>query len=679
MGQADKLADLHPLSNSRGALKAHVIFLHGLGGHPYRTWQATSDKKSLWPRWLAEDIEGLAVWSVGYEAPVSRWKGTAMHLVDRAENILGRLLTRAELRTGRIILIGHSLGGLVIKQLFRTLEMEARKNATAASLLDRIDKVAFLATPHTGADLAITGDRWRIFVRPSAATLCLVRNDPNLRDLNIWYRQWATEKGISHLVLRETKPVRILGTIVKPDSADPALNLVRAWPTDHDHFSIAKPKDRSDEVYDHVKQFILDPFARPQPRIERFVEEISEGQKEVKADTQNILDSLRRSQQGAGISIVFSKDTFEISLPNSGGLAPASEPELPWHPLADAVQPNDYNLLDALRWNFGLVEKLYGRDDELKEIVDWAERRLAIPSARLVTGEGGSGKTRLAAAAAKALCERGWAAGFLNSGMSLHVEIGKTKGLFLILDYPEENLDLTRALIRALAATRSSAYPIRLLLLSRRDFDHWQAETLIPEGRFGNHPIAAPGDLSLVDTLEMIEVAAARFARHAGLPKPCLDRAAAWAQETPLHRLPLFAAAAAVHAVLAPDAAFGIEGGAIIRDLAERERVRVLRTSERLGAGSNTLGRLLALGVLGDGLAASAIERLVDAGLCENVPKNRIIQKAVDTPWWKGGRLARLKPRSIGRRIPCRRTVRRQTSRGRPKTADLAVDRVDGC
>jgi len=97
-----------------------------------------------------------------------------MHLVDRAENILGRLLTRAELRTGRIILIGHSLGGLVIKQLFRTLEMEARKNATAASLLDRIDKVAFLATPHTGADLAITGDRWRILVRPSAATLCLV-------------------------------------------------------------------------------------------------------------------------------------------------------------------------------------------------------------------------------------------------------------------------------------------------------------------------------------------------------------------------------------------------------------------------------------------------------------------------------------------------------------------------
>jgi len=567
-----------------------------------------------------------------------------MHLVDRAKNILGRFLTQPELKNGRITLIGHSLGGLVIKQLFRTLEMEARKNATAASLLDRIDKIAFLATPHTGADLAVRGDRWRVLVRPSAATLCLVRNDPNLRDLNIWYRQWANESGFSHLVLRETKPVRILGTIVKPDSADPGLHLVRAWATDHDHFSIAKPRDRSDEVYAHVRQFVVDPFGRPKPRIERLAEEISEGQKEVRADTRKILAELERAQHGSDIAIVASEDAFEISLPNRGAARPSRELELPWHPLTDAVQPNDYNLLDAMRWNFGLVETLYGRDDELKEIVDWAGGRLAIPSARLVTGEGGSGKTRLAAAAAKALRERGWAAGFLNPGKSLRVEIGKGKGLFLILDYPEENLDLTRALIKTLANTRSSTYPIRLLLLSRRDFDHWQAETLILEGRFGNHPIAAPGDLSLADALGLIEAAAAQFARHAGLPKANLDRAAAWAQEASLHRLPLFAAAAAVHAVLAPDAAFGIEGGAIIRDLAERERVRVLRGSERLGVGANTLGRLLALGVLGEGLTVPAIEQLADAGVCEDVPKNQVVRKVLDTPWWHSGRLARLKP-----------------------------------
>ena len=136
-----------------------------------------------------------------------------------------------------------------------------------------------------------------------------MRNDPNLRDLNNWYRQRASERGISHLVLRETKPIRILGTIVKPDSADPALSLVRAWPADHDHWSIAKPASRADEVYAHVKQFILDPFERPKPRSEALAEKIIDGQQEIKSDTQNIrsdtqniLDSLKRSQQSPNIS-----------------------------------------------------------------------------------------------------------------------------------------------------------------------------------------------------------------------------------------------------------------------------------------------------------------------------------------------------------------------------------------
>jgi pimeloyl-ACP methyl ester carboxylesterase len=68
-----------------------------------------------WLGWLAKDIKGLAVWSVGYETPISRWRGSAMHLTDRATNILARLLAEPALREGSLILIGHSLGGLVIK------------------------------------------------------------------------------------------------------------------------------------------------------------------------------------------------------------------------------------------------------------------------------------------------------------------------------------------------------------------------------------------------------------------------------------------------------------------------------------------------------------------------------------------------------------------------------------
>jgi pimeloyl-ACP methyl ester carboxylesterase len=163
----------------RGEKRTNVIFVHGLGGDPWRTWQNGSDGRLFWPRWLAEDIEGLSIYSVGYEAPISRWRGTAMHFTDRATNVLARLLAEPQLRQGEIIFIGHSLGGLVIKQIVRTADSEAQHHADAADLIARISKVVFIATPHIGSDLAVWGDRLRIPVRPSAATICLVRNDPN--------------------------------------------------------------------------------------------------------------------------------------------------------------------------------------------------------------------------------------------------------------------------------------------------------------------------------------------------------------------------------------------------------------------------------------------------------------------------------------------------------------------
>ena len=329
------MVDIVCLAESRGSLTANVIFLHGLGGHPRLTWQATNDEKTLWPRWLAKDIEGHAIWSVGYEAPISRWRGRAMHLVDRAENILGLLLARTEFRTGRIILIGHSFGGLVIKQLLRTLDRDAKKTAVAASLLDRIHKVAFLATPHSGADLAVWGDWLRIVFRPSAATMCLVRNDANLRDLNSWYRD--NVERIHHLVLRETIPVRILGMIVKPDSGDPGLHRVRVWPTDTDHFSIAKPTGENHAVYTFVKNFVLETFEPPASKIDEIAETldtVKDDTGQIRTDTGQILARMEEVNRPSQTTITFAQDAFRIEVP--GSPSPLTEPELPWQSLADA-------------------------------------------------------------------------------------------------------------------------------------------------------------------------------------------------------------------------------------------------------------------------------------------------------------------------------------------------------
>ncbi len=229
------MADLFPIAEARGPKSANVVFVHGLGGDVKRTWQATKDQASFWPAWLAQDIESLSVYSLGYEATVSRWRGSAMDLPGRAANVLDRLLAEPALANGSLILVSHSLGGLVIKQLLREAESNARRREDAADFLRRVEKIAFLATPHSGAGLATLGDRLRILVRPSAATACLVHNDPNLRDLNLWYRGWANQQHIAHLI-----PSRVFPR----QSPTPARRLLQAALRSQSCFSASNSKSR---------------------------------------------------------------------------------------------------------------------------------------------------------------------------------------------------------------------------------------------------------------------------------------------------------------------------------------------------------------------------------------------------------------------------------------------------
>jgi len=116
--------------------------------------------------------------------------------------------------------------------------------------------VALLATPHAGSRLASAVSRLRAIFRPSPATASLVHNDPHLRDLKQWYCNWATSRKIGHLALVEKKPVRFLGIIVDPESADPGIVGEQIVPVDYNHITIAKPEDRDSEIYRLVLKFL---------------------------------------------------------------------------------------------------------------------------------------------------------------------------------------------------------------------------------------------------------------------------------------------------------------------------------------------------------------------------------------------------------------------------------------
>ena len=258
------MTELLSISENPGSAETHVVFVPGLSGNIKRTWTSEASGSSvLWPRWLEEDVPGTAVWLLGYPAAKTNWGGYGLSTSDRASSILARLLSESDLSQGDIVFVAHSLGGLIVEQVLRKADSEARSDRRAENFLTRVRKVAFLGTPHKGSHLATLAAKLGPLVRMSDATQDLVVGSPQMKDLNGWYRQFSRDKGIRHLLLVESKPETVcgirllsfLGRIVSEASADGGFQEMPI-PVDESHSGICKPSNREAEVYVHVRDFI---------------------------------------------------------------------------------------------------------------------------------------------------------------------------------------------------------------------------------------------------------------------------------------------------------------------------------------------------------------------------------------------------------------------------------------
>ncbi|WP_413203685.1 tetratricopeptide repeat protein [Rhodospirillum sp. A1_3_36] len=325
------------------------------------------------------------------------------------------------------------------------------------------------------------------------------------------------------------------------------------------------------------------------------------------------------------------------------GVLPASDtPLLPKKDLTraffDGPMGREADLIQALHWQVGLTETLFGRTDEKQAILAWAKGgQPEVPSVRLLSGEGGVGKTRLASEVAYTLQAEGWRAGFIKE---THVYTTKDGPLFLILDYPEEAPALSQRLLDWVSATEATSHPVRLLLVSRRRHRDWDAWSDLLGPRFGRQAIAQPSALPVDEVWNLIAEAATRFADRLGQAvEPALnrDRMEAWlAQDPQVHGLPLYAMAAAVHAVIDPTHAYTLTRGDLLLALADREMRRVRRISEKAGFGKDGLATLIGLAVMGDGLRGKTIRALEGqhAYPADSLAGRDVFDRLSDTPWW---------------------------------------------
>ena len=143
--------------SDKSAAIVDIVFVHGLTGNAYDTW-LHEGRRTHWPSQLVkEDIPDARVLSFGYDADVVCWFSAASvnRISNHAEALLGALTRRRE-RTNsehrKIIFVMHSLGGLVVQNAL------ALSRSSPEVHLQKVEAntvgLAFLGTPHFGADLA---------------------------------------------------------------------------------------------------------------------------------------------------------------------------------------------------------------------------------------------------------------------------------------------------------------------------------------------------------------------------------------------------------------------------------------------------------------------------------------------------------------------------------------------
>lgn len=243
--------------------KTRIVFVHGLDGHVRHTWMSNKkDDETLWPKWVGE-ATGCPVWLLGYSASKSRWFGDAMSLTHLGLALLDTLCSDPAFISGDapIVLVGHSLGGLVIKMAIKSAFSQGVERYEKLAL--KIKGVVFVGTPHFGSIWASVVSFFHL-VRPNPQMRNLGLHDEALGSLNVEFRRLVSHYGIATRTFVETEPMRLpyIGrilpgvTIVNPTSSEPSLPGEVGVPVQAHHLNMCKPKDRSAGIHKSLLRFL---------------------------------------------------------------------------------------------------------------------------------------------------------------------------------------------------------------------------------------------------------------------------------------------------------------------------------------------------------------------------------------------------------------------------------------
>ncbi|KAI1364366.1 hypothetical protein F5Y08DRAFT_214267 [Xylaria arbuscula] len=231
-----------------GQAVADIIFVHGLNGGSRSTWTKGS-QNSYWPQdWLSRDeaFQDVRVHTFGYSSGLNR--ESILNISDFATNLLACVYhcpVMASQTSSRIIFVGHSMGGLVIKRAC----ILAHQIPEYDELAGRIHAMFFLATPHQGAGIAQLLNRFLALAGPRPFVDDLIPQSDMLQTINEEFPRYSD--ALQLFSFFESQPMYYgigKGLIVERHCAVMSYANERRTYLDANHRDVARfstPKDPS--------------------------------------------------------------------------------------------------------------------------------------------------------------------------------------------------------------------------------------------------------------------------------------------------------------------------------------------------------------------------------------------------------------------------------------------------
>ncbi|KAI9888711.1 MAG: hypothetical protein M1814_006522 [Vezdaea aestivalis] len=258
---------LFELSKDGGEGKTvDVVAVHGLQGHPYKTWE--HENGHLWLQdSLPEDISFAWIMTFGYDSTVAFSKSVAK-IDDKALDLLSRLSSKRRAleddssRRRLIVFICHSLGGIVVKKAL-ILAHERSSDPFFKDILDNTKAIPFLGVPHKGSDSAW----WANFAASAlkAASIGTSTNTALVADLR---KDCSTLTNISKQFVDRTTGLKLYTfferqklfgiVVVDESSAQIGVPNEKLFPVEADHRTICHCPSADSQEYQATGAWIAD-------------------------------------------------------------------------------------------------------------------------------------------------------------------------------------------------------------------------------------------------------------------------------------------------------------------------------------------------------------------------------------------------------------------------------------